>query len=179
MVQWVRAYGLQRVQEDEVATRTSVGWRLLLLSLPGRGGGEHGKDGHAGCCKRRKKQAVVCGPPHTPAMELAARADAGRATATRPACKYRHTRLETMLFGVQNHLLVNPVFYRSTMDGLLRKHKVYTGLGGTSLCSVHDNSCILYLFVVGVTNGRKRERGPKTLVGSVSLFLPPVYIGIP
>ena len=78
--------GLQRVQEDEVATRASVGWRLLLLSLSGRDGGEHGEDGNAGCRKCRKKHAVVCGPPHTPAMELAARADAGRAAANRPAC---------------------------------------------------------------------------------------------
>ena len=79
--------GLQRVQEDEVATRALVGWRLLLLlSLPGRDGGEHGEDGNAGCRKRRKKHAAVCGPPHTPAMELAARADVGRAAANRPAC---------------------------------------------------------------------------------------------
>jgi len=78
--------GLQRVQEDEVATRASVGWRLLLLSLPGRDGGEHGEDGNAGCRKRRKKHAAVRGPPHTPAVELAARADAGRAAANRPAC---------------------------------------------------------------------------------------------
>jgi len=51
--------GLQRVQEDEVATRASVGWRLLLLSLPGQDGGEHGEDGNAGCRKRRKKHAAV------------------------------------------------------------------------------------------------------------------------
>ena len=82
--------GLQRVQDDEVAMQASVGWRLLLLSLPGRDGGEHGEDGNAGCRKRRKKHAAVCGPPHTPAMELAARADAGRAAANRPACIPKH-----------------------------------------------------------------------------------------
>jgi len=42
----------------------------------------------AGCRERRKKQVAVCGLPHTPATELAAHADAGRAAANRPACMY-------------------------------------------------------------------------------------------
>jgi len=55
--------GLQQVREHEVVTWASVECGLPLLSLLGQGGGKHGKDGHAGCRKRRKKQAAVCGPP--------------------------------------------------------------------------------------------------------------------
>ena len=90
-----------------------MGWRLLL-SLPGRDGGEHGEDGNAGCRKRRKKHAAVCGPPHTPAMELAARADAGRVAANRPACKYSWYWIGDDLIDTASTLTLAQIRARST-----------------------------------------------------------------
>ena len=62
-----------------------------------------------------------------------------------------------MLVGVRNHRLVNPVFHRSTMDGLLGKHKVYIGLGGTS-----SSRQLVYFILICSRSYKRAKNGARS-----------------
>jgi hypothetical protein len=52
--------------------------------------------------------------------------------------------------------------------------RMYTNSGGTSLCPICGCSCNMHGFAVGVTNGRERERDPKSLMAKCSIERDPL-----
>ena len=80
---------------------------------------------------------------------------------TQAICLTSHTA-GSRFVGVPNHRLVNLCCVTGSDSSARIRHKVYTSSGGTSLRPVRARTLALR-FAVGVTNGREREHGSKSL----------------